>query len=172
MSLKLIGAVLLIGGTSVWGASGVARLRRRSRILAGIVRALAAMRSELVTRLTPVPELIKRMEEQSEGPVRAFFHNVGIRLGELGDAALYELWGRAADATPELLLTPEESAALRDTPRALGRYNISEQSDALLRAERSFAEFARRADEKRDSDSKTRAALGAAAGIFAVLLLI
>jgi stage III sporulation protein AB len=112
------------------------------------------------------------MEEQTAEPVRAFFRNVRRSLGGLGDMALYELWGRAVEETPELLLTEEEVSALRETPRALGRYDIAEQRDALLRAERRFEAFARRAAEKRDADSKTRAFIGAAVGVFAALLLL
>jgi stage III sporulation protein AB len=148
------------------------RLRRRARALAGLARALAAMRSELVTRLAPVPELIERAERQSEEPVSAFFRNVRLRLGELGDTALYELWSDALRGTPELLLTGEESAALREAPRALGRYDLAEQRDALLRAEGQFEEFSRRAGAKRDAEFKTRALLGAAVGVFAALLLL
>ncbi|MDR2420593.1 MAG: stage III sporulation protein AB [Oscillospiraceae bacterium] len=170
--IKLLGAALLIGGTSACGISGAMRLRRRARVLAELVRALAAMRGELVTRLAPVPELIERAERQSAGPVGAFFRNVRLRLGELGDTALYELWSGAVGATPELMLTEEEAAVLREAPRALGRYDLAEQRDALLRAERRFEEFVRRADAKRDAEFKTRALLGAAAGVFVALLLL
>jgi stage III sporulation protein AB len=130
------------------------------------------MRSEIVTRLTPVPELMERMALQTAVPVSSFFRNIHARLGELGSVALYDIWAQTIDAAPELLLSQEERAALRELARSLGRYDAAEQRAALERAERSFEEFARRADERRGADSKTFAALGAAAGVFIVLILI
>jgi stage III sporulation protein AB len=147
-------------------------LRRRSRILAELLRAVAAMRAELVTRLTPVPELISRVAAQSAEPVAGFFRAVEARLPSLGELSLFELWQSALGASPELMLTPQEYAAFCEIPRALGRYDIAEQRAALMTAERELERFARLAEDKRLSDSKTRAFTGVAAGIFVVLMLI
>jgi stage III sporulation protein AB len=163
---------LLILGTSAWGLLGVTRLRRRCRILAELARALGALRAELVTRLEPVPQLISLLSSRTREPVASLFRNVEARLPQLGETSFYDIWGQAVTATPELLLEPEEQRELREVPRALGRYDVEEQRVALERAERRFEEFSRRADEKRDADSKTRACIGVAAGVFLALILI
>lgn len=169
--IKLCGAVLLVAGTSAWGAMGVMRLRRRCRILADLVRSMAALRGELTTRLAPMPEVLERMEREFSAPVAEFFGAVRLRLDELGAATLFELWSDASERA-ELCLTAEERSVLRDAGRTLGRYDIDEQRAALERAERELTQLCRRAEQRCDRDSRTRAFVGVAVGLFATLLLI
>ena len=169
--IRLIGAALVIAGTTAYGIAGVVALQRRSRTLAELLRTVAAMRSELVTRLTPVPTLISHLAEQSAEPVAAFLREVGARLGSLGEVTLTQIWSDALAAVP-LGLNDAERTAFCEVPHALGRYDLAEQRVALLSVERQLERFATEAEERRRSDSKTRAFLGFAAGFFVVLILI
>ena len=170
--LKAIGAVLVICGTSAWGISGVIKLRRRCGILAELIGAIGTIRGEITTRLTPVPELISHLARETGGAVGLFFKNVEAKLGALGEQTLYDIWSTALENTPELLLQGDELNALREVPRALGRYELEEQRLALLRVETLFEQFRLRAAEKRTSDAKVKGVAGFCAGVFIVLLLI
>lgn len=170
--IKAFGAILVICGTGAWGISGVFRLKRRCRILAELTGAIGAIRSEITTRLTPVPELISRMARESAEPVGSFFKNVEARLGDIGVSTLYDIWDDALKNTPELSLLQDELAAIRDVPRALGRYDLEEQRLSLSRTERQFEQFLQRAEYLRGRDSKIKGFIGIAAGIFIVLILI
>lgn len=170
--VKLLGALLVICGGCAWGVLEVMRLKRRCRILNELTSAVGAMRSEITTRLTPVPELISRMTRESAEPVRTFFVNVEKRLGSIGEATLYDLWGEALSETPELSLLQDELDALSDVPRALGRYELEEQRLALNRTERQLEQFSERAKQVYERDSKIKGFIGVAAGILIALLLI
>ena len=170
--VKALGAILIICGTSAWGISGVFRLKRRCRILAEMTGAIGAIRSEITTRLTPVPELITRIARETEEPVRSFFRSVEGRLEDIGALTLYDIWDDALTNTPELLLLRDEVEALRAVARALGRYDLEEQRLALSRAERQLEQFLQGARDIRARDSKIKRIVGVAAGIFIVLLLI
>ena len=162
----------MICGTSAWGISGVLKLRRRCRIIAELTVAVGAIRGEITTRLTPVPELISRIARESAGPSRSFFKSIEVRLSDIGEFTLYDIWCGALENTPELLLLQDERDALREVPRALGRYDIEEQRLALSRAERQFEQFLQRARATQIRDSKIKCTVGIAAGLFIVLLLI
>ena len=170
--IKALGAILIICGTGAWGVAGVVKLRRRCRILAELTGAVVALRSEITTRLTPVPELISRLACETAAPAGTFFKNVEERLGNIGVLTLYDIWEKALCATPELSLQRDEQDALREVPRALGRYDIDEQRLALTRTERQLEQFLQRARDTQTRDSKIKGTIGVAAGIFIVLLLI
>ena len=170
--IKAFGVILVICGTSAWGVFGVLRLWRRCRILAELTGAVGAIRSEITTRLTPVPELISRLASETGEPVRSFFTSIVTRLGDIGEYTLYEIWYDALTNTPELLLLGDERDALREVPRALGRYDLEEQRLALSHTEQQLEQFRQRACDARVRDSKIKGTIGVAAGLFIVLLLI
>jgi len=170
--IKALGAILIICGTSAWGISGVIKLRHRCSILAQLTGAAATIRSEITTRLTPVPDLITRLTRETTAPCSLFFKNVEARLGDIGVRTLYDIWNGALDNTPELSLSSDERNALREIPRALGRYDLEEQRLALSHTERQLDSFLQRAREAQVRDSKIKGAVGVCAGIFIVLLLI
>ena len=170
--IQILGALLTIGGTSAWGLLGVLKLRRRSRDLAELCRTVAALRSELVTRLAPVPELIAHLAAQADEPIAAFLREVELHLPSLGEHSLFEIWQTALTAAPQLKLTPPERAAFMEIPRALGRYELAEQRNALQAVQRTLERFANDAEQRRRADSKTRGFIGIAAGVFVVLILL
>ena len=172
MVIKVLGAILIICGTGGWGVLGVLRLRRRCRILSELTGMIGAVRSEITTRLTPVPELISRLAGESPEPVSLFLKHVEERLVDIGVLTLYSIWEEALINTPELSLLQDELDALKEVPRALGRYDLEEQRLSLSRTERQFEQFLQRAENIRERDSKIKGFIGLAAGVFIVLILI
>jgi stage III sporulation protein AB len=169
---RAIGAVLLVAGTTSWGVLGAMKLRNKCRSLAAILWSLGALESEICDRLTPMPELITRLARECEPPARAFYANVAKRLDMLGNIEFSALWRRALGETPELLLNEGEAAVINGLSLVLGRYDAEEQRGAIAYARRRFEDFQRRAETARDTDSRLRAFLGVAAGLFAALILI
>ena len=172
MTIKILGAACVILGSCAWGALGVIKLRRRASGLAAVTRSLGALRAELCTRLTPMPEITRRLAQDSDEPVKSFWRNLAAKMPELGDARFSDLWEQTAASTRELPFLPDEAAVFIEAGRVIGRYDIEEQRAALIFAEERFREFTERAEQRRDKDSKTRAALGVSAGIFITLVLL
>ena len=170
--LKLIGAILLIAGTASCGIIGAMRLRRRSDSLSSVLSALSTMKSEICDRLTPIPELLEMLAEDGQYPANALFSNACANMSRLGSAQFSEIWNQSVEKTPELLLNARECEVLSELGKSLGKYNIEEQRSALLYALDRFSGYLKKAESSRAEGAKMRAAIGVAAGIFAVVILI
>lgn len=170
--IRLIGAVLITAGTAAWGLLGVFRLRSRVKNLNAIVSALSVMKSEICDRLTPMPELLRQMENEATYPASQLFKNAAEKIPSLGSKPFSSIWGQAVLNTPELLLTPQEELVLTELGMSLGRYDIGEQRSAIQYAERRMDDFSRKAELDKERNSKVHAFLGVAAGLFAVVILL
>jgi stage III sporulation protein AB len=170
--IRIIGALLMLAGTTAWGLDGVMKLRGRCRSLHALTSALGVMRSEICDRLTPISELAQALEQEARYPVNLFFRNLSEGLGELGRERFSSIWQNAVTSTPQLQLEAREALTLCELGVSIGRYNVDEQRDALMYVQRRMEEYAAAAERSRRSDSKLRAFLGVAAGVFAVVILL
>jgi len=170
--IKMMGAILIIAGTAAWGVGSIARLRGRARSLNAVVSSLYVMENEICGRLLPMPELLELLSDEAADPASELFRNAQKKMSELGGRQFSEIWREAIRCTPQLFLTAQEELCLSELGFSLGRYDVGEQKAALGYTIRRMSEFAARAEQERDSNSKLHAFLGVAAGIFAVVVLV
>jgi stage III sporulation protein AB len=170
--IRLIGAVLITAGAAAWGLLGVFRLRSRVKSLNTLVSALGVMKSEICDRLTPMPELLRLLENEATYPASLLFKNAAEKIPSLGSKPFSSIWSQSVMETPELLLTTQEELVLKELGMSLGRYDTGEQKNAIQYAERRMDEYARKAETERERNSKVHAFLGVAAGLFAVVILL
>ena len=170
--LRALGAAMMIFGASAWGVLGVVRLRERVRSLEAITAALGNVRCEICDRLTPLPEVISKLASEANYPASALFRKAEKKLSKLGSASFPELWREAVNETPELMLTKRENMAISDLGLTLGRYNADEQRREIEYMTGRFEKFLDEAETERKRDSKMHAALGVAAGVFCVIILL
>ena len=170
--IRLIGAAMMIAGASAWGLLGVWRLKARAQTLFSLCAALGEIRNEVACRLTPVPEVIARVSQDGDGPVAAFFRRVEKKLPLLGSVSFGELWRQAAEESPEMLLRETEKTALSAFGQALGRYDAETQERELSYLLGRFEGFLRDAETEKKRDARMHAALGLAAGLFCVIILL
>ncbi|MDR1299652.1 MAG: stage III sporulation protein AB [Oscillospiraceae bacterium] len=170
--VRIVGAVLMMAGTTAWGLDGVMKLRGRCKSLRAITSALGVMRSEICDRLTPVSELAEALGAQAQYPVNIFFQNLTAGMRELGNARFSEIWQNAVTGTVQLQLTAREAITLSELGLSIGRYDVDEQRDSLLYVQRQMEEYAALAESTRSANSKLRAFLGVAVGIFAIIIFI
>jgi len=69
-------------------------------------------------------------------------------------------------------LNPDEMAVMSDLGHSIGRYDSEQQCSALIYACDRFDEFAARAERKRETESRIRAAAAISAGILLILVLL
>jgi stage III sporulation protein AB len=81
---KLIIALLLVATCTLIGYQKSSELRTRVHSLADLINALEVMRSEICTRLTPMPELMRRLSNDSSRETGQFFTLVNSNMGALG----------------------------------------------------------------------------------------
>ncbi|MBQ6540549.1 MAG: stage III sporulation protein AB [Oscillospiraceae bacterium] len=170
--LKLIGAILLVSGAAAWGLMGAKGLKDRGVALRAVASSLELMGHELCDMLTPVPELFAVLGAQAPEPANQLYRNAETRMRDIGAVPFSELWRRAVLETGELLLREEEVLALSELGFSLGKYDAAEQRKAIETAKKRFEMFAEKAEKERDRNWKSQAFLGAAAGLFAVIMLL
>ena len=169
--LKLLGVLLLAGGTAAAGFCAAGQLTKRARALQALLGALELMERELSFRLTPMPELLERLSRQADPPADGLFAGCREGLSSLGERALAELW-KAGVRQPALLLEAEELALLDGLGQVLGSYDGEGQLAALAQTcaalERALAE----ARSERKRMGRVYQTLGLAAGAFLAILLV
>lgn len=169
--MKLLGAILLMGGATALGLSATARLERRVETVRALLGALERMTRELSFRLTPIPEMLRELSQSVKGSAGAFFFRCYTGLDELGEESLCAIWEKAMEATP-MDLRKEEEQVLRDVGQVLGRYDEDAQIQALALAGARMTEGLKRAEEERSRLGRVYTALGVTAGAFLTLLLL
>lgn len=170
--LKMIGAFLIVAGTTAWGACSVLRMRGRVKALNSLIWSLELMREEICTNLTPMPELLELMAKSAPKPASELFRRASGSLCELGRKSFREIWQAAVEETPSLLLEPEEREILTELGGGLGKYDFESQGRVIRSAVRKLEAKAEKAEKERAANSRLHAFLGVAAGMFAVVVLI
>jgi len=169
--LRLLGAVLLMGGASAIGFSAAAQLRARVTCLRAFLGAVEYMERELAFRLTPVPVLFNSLAAMDITLAKGFFVRCVKGLTELGEKPLHVLWCEALEKS-KLPLDDDETRTLAELGNVLGRYDGDGQREALALVHGRLARFLECAEEERNRLEKVYGALGLSAGAFLLLVLL
>lgn len=135
MTIRIVGAVLLILGCGSVGFQMAAAHVREERILRQLLRILDYMECELQYHLTPLPELCRQAAEQEAGALKGVFSRLAEELDnqmspDVGRCMSYVL-GRQQN------LPPKAKKLLRLMGSSLGKFDLQGQIKGLesLRAE-------------------------------------
>lgn len=170
MTIKWIGAALVIAGCGSWGFSLAAAYCYQERVLRCLDRTLQMLQWELTYRLTPLPELCGLAAREAAGELRNVFR-------ELGQALDGNIQSDAAGCMAVVLkqhpnLPPKARRLLRQLGRTLGRFELEGQIQGMnsVRTECS----AMIGDLHRDREIRLRSyrTLGLCAGAALVILFI
>ena len=170
--LKLCGAILVICATGAMGIRGVAALRARVSALEALCFSLQLMESEICSRLTPMREVLDMLSRQSPPRARGLYRRALENMNAIGQCSFHTIWKNAVAQSRELCLRPEEARVLSELGTCLGRYDVTQQAEAISRVRDRMETFLRRAGEERDRDWKLHAFFGLASGAFAVIILL
>lgn len=169
--MRIVGASLLLAGGVGLGISAVGRLNRRVTTLQSLTEALELMERELDFRLPPMRELILETSRRSAEPAAGFLRTCAKGMDELEGQLLSGLWQRAAlMKLPALKKCDLET--LLSVGAVLGRYDAESQRSVISAARERLAGFLADAVEDRRRQGRVYGTLGAAAGIFLVILLL
>mgnify|MGYP004679084683 CR=1 FL=1 len=165
--LKVIGIILIIGGSGGYGIARAVRLYRQLRQLRELLAALELLKCELNYTLLPLPELCSVTAKRSRGEIRTFFTAFGSRV-ELGRRHAAE----EALEESRLNLPSDAAMALLELCETLGRYDMDGENRMLrLSAQRIQSAQARCESEKRQM-ARSCAALAVCAGIALAILML
>ena len=129
MTLKWIGALLVIAGCGGVGFTMAANYRREERCLRALLRALDYMTCELQFRLTPLPELCRAAGKECGGPAGQALTALALELESQispdADSCMYA-------ALSKMENIPDTTAEALDLlGKSLGRFDLEGQLQGI-----------------------------------------
>jgi stage III sporulation protein AB len=164
--------MMVISCCSIIGLGFAAGLKTRVKSLSGLVSALSIMKSEICDLLTPMPELMELLAEQSALPVKSLFINCLNCMKEGRTTSFSRAWDYAIRETTSLQISPDEMLALSELGMSLGRYDIDEQRTALSRTIQKLEIFLQQAEDEKRGKGKVCAAMGVSAGLMIAIIMV
>lgn len=170
--IKIIGAILLIGGATVLGLSASMNFTVRAKSLKGFISALQVMHSEIGERLTPIDELMKMLAETTTQPVSLFFEDCLSEMLKKSDAPFCLIWRKTVKNAEYLKLRSMEREELSNLGSVLGRYSAEEQKRTIEHTIRCMESMYFVAEGERKKLGSLYAKLGLICGIAVVIVFI
>jgi len=167
--LKWFGMLLVTAGGMMTGASAVALLRRRVQVLEAMLTALELMEGEIVTLLTPLPDVIARLAAMEQLAVQPLFQRMEALLPDLGEVPFSVLWERAI-AESGLPFSADERRCLLQLGESLGRFDAEVQATALSRCMQMLERFREEARSRAEVDGRLYRGLGLSGGLLLAIL--
>ena len=168
MSVKWIGAILVIAGCGGAGFSITAKHRQREIQMRQLMAALQYMESDLQYRLTPLPELCRSAGRECSGILREVFCNLARELSwqTAPDAGscMHAALKRSHDLSPEL------RKLLLRLGRGLGRFDLQGQIRSLQAVQGACKEELIKMCKNRDTRLRSYQTLGLCAGAALAIL--
>lgn len=170
MSIRMIGAVMILSGCGWFGFSMAASHRNREQGLRQLIRAAEFMECELQFRQTDIPQLCFLTSNSLTGELQNVFSEVGELLEEQACCDVSECICRVLQRHPNL---PEGiDLHLMELGRNLGKFDLNGQLVSLRSVQRE-CELERRAlAENRESRLRSYQTLGLCTGAALAILLI
>lgn len=168
--LKIIGAILVLGGAGGFGISKAMQFYRQLRQLREFLSALEILKCELNYTLLPLPKLCRITAERVRGAAAQFLAVYAALLEE--NTPRSRAAPQALEQTRGLALPSDAQMALLEVFSGLGRYDLDGENRLLqITAQRLNAALERCETEKRPM-AKGYAALGICTGLALVILMV
>lgn len=167
--VKVFGGILLITACTALGVGKAWSLRRRAGVLTELVTALELMRGEICVYLTPMPQLLEMLVQETHA-AQCFFRKILSGLDGLGAQSFASIWDKALGELS--VLSRDELSVLSALGATLGRYDAHEQEVAISRA---IAQLQTMLDlERRQLGAATKlyVGLGASLGLIFTIALV
>lgn len=171
--VKSLGMMIIVLSCTALGFSGASVMRARVRTLSALISSLELMKSEIYTRLTPMPELMELLGRESKYPVSQLYERVGEGMRDgLGVSSFAEIWTQAVEKSDSLGLSFDEMTALSDLAKSLGRFDASEQASAIEACIARLEGFRLEAELCYKSKGRVWQSVGIAGGLLLAIVLL
>ena len=170
MTIKLLGAVLIICGCGSFGFLIGLACKKEEKALRQMLIALEYIKSELQYRLTPLPELCRQASGVTDSPVREFFNDLASVLSE-------QMSSDAAHCVRLVLNThkdiPEKAkTVLLSFGRSLGRFDADGQISSIDTVMEECKRYLIQLTSNQQTRLRTYKTLGLCAGAAIAILFI
>lgn len=173
MTLRLAGAVLVVGSLALMGRIWAAALHGRLEELRGFRAALTTLRSAVSYARYPAPDALEQAAAAAPGPAAASLRAAAqmLRTGR-GPASAGAAWWEALEAArPHSCLTPSDRTVLFEVCLHLGKVDAATQLGLLDDAVERLKLAAADAQDAVDRLARLYRFSGLAAGLSVAILL-
>ena len=169
--LRLVGAAMLLTASATLGFSAAGALNARVHELESLILSLKTMEWELSDRLTPLPELLRRVTTCTNGTVKELYLLCISGLERRREVPFLRIWREAIQCVP-FHLEEQELAQLESLGAVLGRYDAASQCAALRESRVKLNELLKSAREQKEKLGRVYSTMGLASGALLVIVLL
>ena len=170
MSIKWVGALLIIAGCGGFGFSLAVHAKNEAKLLQSLLSVISHMECELQYKLTPLPELCRQAAKETRGALQEIFLNLTREMD----------WQIAPDAGSCMAEALQKSSSVPQSVRSLlmrlgaslGRYDLSGQLKELEAIHTACEQKLKVLTDNQESRQRSYRTLGLCAGAAAAILLV
>lgn len=170
LSMKWVGAILIVGGCTWFGFSIAYAYRRKIIILKRLLSLIDYMRCELQYRLTPLPLLCKQASMESDGIIRDIFSRLSEELESQLSPDCACCMDKVLDQFPYLPIVIKN--LLCSLSRSLGKFDLNGQLQSLDHVRTECREALEKMTTDQDSRLRSYQTLGICSGAAIVILFV
>lgn len=168
--IKIVGALLIIGGAGGFGIGKAMQLQRQLRQLRDLLAAVEIIKCELNYTLRPVAELAERTAERSRGAIAALLKQYAANLDKGLPRA--KSAANALDGTKGLCLSNDAQMAILELLSTIGRYDPDGENRLLQLTGQRLRSCIEHFESEKRPIAKSYAVLGVTTGIALVILFL
>ncbi len=170
MAIKWIGAVCVIFACGGFGFQIAAAQIKENRCLQQLIYILDFAQCELEFRVTPLPELCKRVAEESTGVLKKLFERLVLELEEQISPNAQSCMEAAIAATENVPKQTQEMLKLFGA--TLGKFDLNGQVRGIESVRKECTRRLEQLAENQDTRVRSYKTLGICAGAALVILFI
>jgi len=170
--LRILGLAMIVTASSAVGFGFAGGIRRQWVQLSALLGALGCMKSEILCRLTPIPELFSVLADYSEGAVGELFARCAAACRQNRCSPPSAVIKDALAGTPGLCLGPDARRALLELGMALGKFDMEGQCRAIGLAEARLQRELELLGQSRRARCRSYETIGVCAGLAIAVLLV
>lgn len=170
MNFKWIGAILIVGSTGGFGFSLAVHYLRESQLVAALGDVLDIMLSELMYKLTPLPELVRNSANKAPNIIKCIFESFADHLNQqiMPDASSC-MDAAIAEANISYFYLQQ---LLETLGQSLGRFDLNGQISGLKHVQEQCRQALQALKADQTNRIRSYRILGLCAGISLAIFLI
>jgi stage III sporulation protein AB len=169
--MKLVGILLIIISTTLWGFNQARTYTLRPRQLQQLKTGLQLLQTEVSYGVTPLPRAFARLAAKLEEPIADFFSQA--RQGLNAGLTAKQAWKKAVvEVNPQTALQDKDRQVLLELGYNLGQSNSEGQVRHLKLARNNLDNLHQEAIDERDKKVKMWRYLGVLGGLLIAILLL
>lgn len=171
--LKILGAFVIIGATTVMGFLYARVFSTRVKQLRDMQYALNMLESEIIYTATPLIHAMRHISEKSNDSVKLLFERISELLREKKAEGVHEAFNQAMkEFKKDLYFEKEEVEVMASFMHSLGSSDIEGQKKNFNITIKKLESFEKKAEETKSKNEKLYKYLGVCAGVLIVMILV